>query len=105
MDCSDGVYDAYGARDSKFMSARMCGWLYKASGGKKMVVKFDRRWFVLEGGVLRYYTSESLETEKGSIPLSDVVGVRTLVQGSATFGTFPGRPALQVAPPLRRDVP
>ena len=86
-------YDTYGPpRTSAFASSNpgLSGWLYKSSGGKRTIlVKFDRRWFVLDGAVLRYYTSDSLETEKGAIPLGDVVEVKTLVQGSATFGTFP----------------
>ncbi|KAH8068059.1 7S RNA binding protein [Aureococcus anophagefferens] len=86
-------YDTYGPpRTSAFASSNpgLSGWLYKSSGGKRTIlVKFDRRWFVLDGAVLRYYASDSLETEKGAIPLGDVVEVKTLVQGSATFGTFP----------------
>ena len=51
-------YDTYGPpRTSAFASSNpgLSGWLYKSSGGKRTIlVKFDRRWFVLDGAVLRY---------------------------------------------------
>lgn len=58
------------------MSER-AGWLYKQSGGKSkrgnsvgnLVAKWDRRYFVLTGGMLRYYKARSGTRKWGAMRL------------------------------------
>jgi hypothetical protein len=86
---SDGYGGIYGRESAHLAQMEMAGWLYKASGGTRFRVKFDRRWFVLGSGVLTYYVDASLKEEKGTIALADVVEANALVRGNATRGTFP----------------
>ena len=74
-----GVTDAPPPRRAKtkrVVSARargragFAGWLYKASGGTRLRVKFDKRFFVLQDDVLAYYLSEDLAVKKGEVPLA-----------------------------------
>ena len=75
------------------------GYLLKDSGGRSVVSKvygknWKRRYFVLDGNSLRYFTGEILDVMKGSIHLSDIVDVIT---GSGARDESPRRASLEWA--------
>ena len=57
-------------------------WLYKIGS---FFLFEKRRWFVMEGGSVSYYTNETRTVKKGQFDVQEVVGVTALVVPAMTF--------------------
>jgi hypothetical protein len=57
-------------------------WLYKIGS---FFPSEKRRWFVMEGGSVSYYTNETRTVKKGQFDVQEVVGVTALVVPAMTF--------------------